>query len=298
MRLFFVFILLVSVALIPQSALSKQAETIDELAALTNIEQCAECHEEIHNEWKDSWHGKSLIDSRVIRTWRTFIINGLDKDGLPRAALKDMCLPCHAPQTKYAAPEVSAKIAELILVAADDPDQNKKDSAIKELSKININCIICHNMKAVPDGKAQAGIIYGPRGPDEIDASSHEESGIKSLKSDFMKTSKFCAECHHGCPPGMPSERCPTQWTSYNEDYLKHGGKETCQGCHMKMTEDDYKSHKFPGIRDIEFAKTGIDLKLHAFKTEYVNHLDNKIVPAVILTAQVTNKAGHGIPHG
>jgi hypothetical protein len=298
MRLLTTLLFIVSVVVVPQFAIANQATTIDELAALTDIEQCAECHEDIHDEWKESWHGKSLIDSRVIRVFRTFIIHGLDKDGLPRSSLKDMCLPCHAPQAKYATPEVSAKIADLILVAADDPDQSKKDDAIKELSKINVNCIICHNMMAVPDRKAQPGIVYGPKSLDKIDNSGHEDSGIKTEQSMYLSEAKFCAECHHGCPPGMPSERCPTQWTAYNEHYLKHGGKETCQGCHMKMTEDEYKSHEFPGTEDVEFAKTGIDLKLHAFPTEHLDHLNNKVMPAVILTAQVTNKAGHGIPHG
>jgi hypothetical protein len=298
MRLIVTLMFIISVALVPQFVNAELAKTIDELAALTNIEPCAECHEDIHDEWKNSWHGKSLIDSRTIRAFRTFIINGLDKEELGRAALKDMCLPCHAPQTKYAVPEVSAKIADLIMVAADDPDQSKKDAAVKELAKINVNCIICHNMMAVPDRKAQPGIVYGPKGPDIIDNSGHEDSGIKSEMSGYLSKAKFCAECHHGCPPGMSSERCPTQWTAYNEHYLKHGGKETCQGCHMKMTEDDYKSHSFPGLGNLEFAKTGIDLKLHAFATEYAYHLDNKIVPAVIMTAQAKNTTGHGIPHG
>ena len=298
MRLIVTLVFIISVALVPQFVSADLAKTIDELAALTNIDQCAECHEDIHDEWKSSWHGKSLIDSRVIRVFRTFIINGLDKEGMPRAALKDMCLPCHAPQTKFADPEVSAKIADLIMVAADDPDQGKKDAAIKELSKINVNCIICHNMMAVPDRKAQPGIVYGPKGPDKIDNSGHEDSGIKSEMSGYLSEPKFCAECHHGCSPDMPEERCPTQWSAFTSHYVKHGGKETCQSCHMKMTEDDYKSHKFPGISDIEFAKTGIDLQLHAFQTEHVDHLNNIVSPAVILTTQVTNKSGHGIPHG
>lgn len=295
MRVFITLIFLISVAVVPHYAIANQATTIDELAAMYKIDQCAECHEDIHDEWKSSWHSKSLTDSRVIRSWRTFILSGLDKKGIPRTALKNICLICHAPQVKDATDEVSAKIADLVVTAADDPDAAKKEAALKELAKLNINCLICHNMKAVPDGKAQAKTIYSIR--DDVDTEPHkEEMGFETVKSGYMKEAKFCAECHHGCPPGMPSSQCPTLWTAYNEHYLAHGGKKTCQECHM--TGEDYKMHNFPGISEAEFAGTAIDLILYAYPTEYAYHLENRIVPAVIFTAQIKNTAAHEIPHG
>ncbi len=86
MRLIVTLLFIISVALVPQFANAELAKTIDELAALTNIEQCAECHEDIHDEWKNSWHGQSLTDPRVIRSWRTFILSGLDAKKMPRRA--------------------------------------------------------------------------------------------------------------------------------------------------------------------------------------------------------------------
>ena len=299
MILLLAFVMVVFTVLTPQPAFSAPATTIDELAKMYSIEKCAECHKDlndIHSEWKDSWHAKSLIDSRVIRVWRTFILNGLDKDGLPRKELKGACLKCHAPQIDNATDEVAVKIAELVVTAADDKDAAKRDAAIKELSKVNINCLICHNMKATPDGKPEAGAVYGPKGPEKIDPTPHEEEKIKSIKSDFLKTSEFCAQCHHGCDPSISSEMCPTLFTNYKEHYIKQGGTKTCQDCHMQGT--DYKSHKFPGIMDVDFAKTGIELTLNASPTQYVYHLENKIVPAAIVNIQLKNTAGHGIPHG
>jgi len=282
--------------IVPQVISAEQATTIDELAQMYNIEACADCHEEIYDEWKGSWHSQSLTDSRVIRTWRTFILSGLDQKGLPRSTLKNICLVCHAPQIKYATDEVAARIADLIVTAADDPDVAKREAAVKELSKINVNCLICHNMKAVPGGQAQAKTIYSIR--DDIDTEPHkEEIGFDTIKSEYLTKAKFCSECHHGCPPGMPSTICPTLWTSYQEHYIAHGGTKICQDCHMQQGED-HKMHNFPGITDIEFAKTGIDLILHASPTQYAYHLENKIVPAVIINVQVKNISGHGIPHG
>jgi hypothetical protein len=153
-------------------------------------------------------------------------------------------------------------------------------------------------MKAVPDGKAEPGVVYGPKSMDEIDTSGHEDSEIKTAQSTYMREAKFCAECHHGCPPGMPSSICPTLWTNYQEHYIAHGGNKTCQDCHMEMTEDEYKSHKFPGVTDLEFVKKGIELTLNASPTQYAYHLENRIVPAVIINVQLKNTAGHGIPHG
>ncbi|MBI5049942.1 MAG: hypothetical protein HZC11_03480 [Nitrospirae bacterium] len=291
--------LVVFTALAPQPAFSAPATTIDELVEMYKIDKCVECHKDlndIHSEWKDSWHGKSIIDPRVLKTWRTFILSGLDKSKGKRRDLKDICLPCHAPQTKDASDELVVKIADLVVTAVDDKDAAKRDTAKNELSKLNINCIICHNLKSVPDGKPEAGAVYGPKGPEKIDPTPHEEEKIKSIKSDYLKTSEFCAQCHHGCPPDMPSSICPTLFTSYKEKFLAHGGKETCQECHMKG--EDYKSHKFPGIYEVDHVKEGIDLKLNVKTTEYVYHLENKVVPAVVVKVDVTNTAGHGIPHG
>ena len=121
MRVFLVFILLASVVFIPLTVFSETANTIEELAEMYNPEPCADCHEVIHDEWKNSWHGKSIVDPRVLRTWRTFIVRGLDKEEkLSRKDLKDYCLPCHLPQIKDATYEVGKKIADLVVTAVDE----------------------------------------------------------------------------------------------------------------------------------------------------------------------------------
>ncbi len=295
MRVFFAFIALAAVAVIPLHA-GAAVNTIDELVAMYSIEKCADCHEDIHKEWKDSWHSKSITDPRVIRTWRTFIKSGLDKSpAAKRKDLKDVCLPCHAPQTKDASDELIVKISDLIVTAVDDKDAAKREAANKELEKLNINCQICHNLKGSPDGKPKEKTIYGPG--NASDTSPHkDEMGYDSVKSDFLKNPKFCADCHHGCPPDMPSSICPTIYTSYEEKYKAHGGNKTCQECHM-ISEGEI-SHKFPGIYEADFAKSGVNISLNVRPTEYVYHLENRIVPAVVVKVDVKNTSGHGIPHG
>jgi hypothetical protein len=187
-----------------------------------------------------------------------------------------------------------------------DPDDNLKEPAfldkgetlgeksLKKLSKLNITCMICHSMKALPGGNPRPKTIYSTG-----DSGSVEHKGALGTEtriSGFMKTSEFCAQCHHGCPPGMPSSICPTIWTSYKEKYIARGGDKTCQDCHMN--DADKKNHRFPGIYETEYVKKGIALTLDAKPTRYVYHLENRIVPAVLINVKVKNTAGHSIPNG
>jgi hypothetical protein len=275
------------------TALADKVNTIDELVARYDSSQCAECHEDIHEDWAKSWHGQSMIDSRVLRTFRTFLLSGIDR--LPdakRRDFKDVCLPCHAPQTRDASDELVEKIADMFITAVEDKDEAKREAAKKELSKLNINCIACHNLYALPDGNPKPNTIYGPGDAEE--PPHKEEFGFDTVKSEYLKTSKFCAKCH-GCV--LPSSECPTIYSSYEEHYLAHGGKETCQGCHMKA-EGDGSTHRFPGIYEVDFAKTGIELALSASPTTYVYHLENRRVPGLVMNVKAKNTSGHGMPHG
>jgi len=267
--------------------------TIDDLASKYTIEKCITCHKDIHKEWSYSMHSKSVIDSRVIRTWRTFILRGLDASPkAERRDLKDVCLQCHAPQTKDVSDKMIERIAGLIVTAADN--EKEKKEAISELSKLNINCLICHNVKGSQDNKPMEKTIYGPKGSGEL---PHKKAlGFDTVKSPFMSTPEFCAQCHHGCPQGMPSTICPTVYSSYKEDYVARGGTKRCQDCHMKG--EDRASHRFPGIYDTDFVKSGIDLSVEVLPTTYVFHLENRVVPAIVLNVSVKNTAGHIIPHG
>ncbi len=298
MRLFITLVILIFAAAIPQLASAEPAKTIDELVAPYDSSHCAECHEDAHESWAQSWHAKSVTDSRVLRGWRTFILSGLDSsEQAERKHLRDACMKCHIPAIKKNSitDELSVEIGNLIVTAVDDKDAAKRDAAIKELSKLNINCLGCHNIQGSPDGNPQANTIYGP-GTTE-DAPHKDEFGYETVKSAFMNTAEFCKDCHHGCPEGMPSSECATVWTSYEEAYLGHGGDKTCQQCHMQG-EPNGSNHRFPGIYEKDFAATGVDLKVSASPTEVVDYMNNVTNPAVVMNIQLKNTSGHGIPHG
>lgn len=292
MKALFIIILLLLLVFIPLSAFSKQAATIDELVEMYDIKRCAECHSDKHEDWKTSTMGNSMIDPRVLRGMRSFIRLSLDEE--KSLARKDLiiCLNCHIPQIKDAAPELILHIGDLILTAVEDKDEAKKDAAKKELSKLNLNCLGCHNLKATgftstPEDK----VIYGP---DEVKDDPHAVIGFRTKKSDLLPTSEMCAQCHH-CPPDVPWKECPTLYTTYVEDFLHKGHKETCQDCHMKGKE---AVHKFSGPNDIDFLKSSVSISVNSRSARYIDMYENQKMPALMIKVELKNNAGHVIPHG
>ena len=132
MKALYIIILLLSSVFIPCSAFSKQAATIDELVEMYDIKRCAECHADKYEDWKTSTMGNSIVDSRVLRGMRSFIRLSLDEE--ESLARKDLviCLNCHIPQIKDAAPELIIHIGDLILTAVEDKNEANKEAAKKE----------------------------------------------------------------------------------------------------------------------------------------------------------------------
>ncbi len=333
MRFLLTFVLLISVALVPFAAdasggkahgptipdQTQLVSTIDELAALYNSEQCGECHEEIYEQWKHSGKSRAFSTERVRQTWRTFIKQGLEREektdwsGAPvdKMSMKSHCLWCHEPRIKYATDDLVAEIVDMIIVSVDDPDQAKKDAAVKELTKLNLGCYGCHNMFALQEGADGSGgywgnepvadAIYGPTG--EVDQTNHQENveGInQTIKSEYLTKSKYCARCHHGCPDSVPHWQCRTLYTSFEENYKANmGGDKRCQDCHMKMDpEIEMASHSFPGVHDKKFFGDAMDINIEAEIAHIINNYKNELTPALCLNVILTSYSGHGMPNG
>jgi len=292
MRLVSLSILFFFLTLFLQPAFAKQAETIDELAAMYSIEKCAACHEDKYNEWKTSSMGNSVIDPRVLRGWRTFIRLALDEEAsLARKDLR-ICLDCHVPQIQDATDGLVEHIAVLVLTAVEHESPAERDAAIKELSQLNLNCLGCHNLRGTGfNSRPEENTIYVP---DHIDGSAHEAAGYKTVQSDYLTKPDFCARCHH-CPPSVPWEECPTLYTTYIDEFVEHGRKETCQDCHMLGKQ---RSHKFLGPQNQDFLKSSVSLSMDARLSSYIDIHENRKLPALVIKVSLANNAGHTIPHG
>lgn len=279
------------------AAMDKQAETIDELVKMFDESSCMDCHDEIHNEWSGSWHAQSVVSS--LGSIHNFIEIGVKKEWettLTKGQLLK-CLDCHAPIINFASEKLAVEIGEKIVTAFKEKETPAGDALKKELAKLNIGCLSCHNIKATEvargfNGPAEEGMIYGPKGEDAGDA--HE-----TLQAIDMTRSAFCMQCH-GVYKAADGEtiQCNTLSGSYRNAYVAKGGSQTCQDCHMK------KGHLFPGGRDLETVKEGLgfDVQINPYK-----HLPGQIkdvkdpklwVPSAVITVFIENKTGHRVPDG
>ncbi len=284
---------------IPDNALAEEklANSIDELLEMFDESSCMECHEETHNEWQDSWHAQAVVSS--LKGMHNFIEIGLKQEWetpLTKGQLLK-CLDCHAPVVNYASEKLAIEIGGMIVTAFKEKGTPKGDKATKELARLKVGCLACHNIKATEvargfNGPPERGMIYGPTGADADDA--HETTETVDLQR-----SSFCMQCH-GIYKAADGEtiQCNTLSGSYQDTYVALGGAKTCQDCHMK------KGHLFPGGHDLDTVKEGLgfNVQINPYK-----HLPGQIkgvkdakkwVPSAVVNVFIENKTGHRVPDG
>ena len=171
------FVAALVLVLLPLSlaAMEKEANTIDELMEMFDESSCTDCHEDIHTEWADSWHAKSVVSS--LGSIHNFIEIGLKKEWetpLTKGQILK-CLDCHAPVVNFASEKLAVEIGEMIVASHKQKGTPAGEAAKKELSKLKVGCLACHNIKATEvargfNGPAEEGMIYGPHGNDAGDA--------------------------------------------------------------------------------------------------------------------------------
>jgi len=272
------FLLLVPVAV------SGEINTIDELEKAYGDKACMSCHEKTHGEWRKSLHSQSVVHS--LGGLRNFIVFGLKRDWKKPVNRENLmrCMHCHAPLLDQASDSLATEIGELVLAAFDG-----SEGAKKQLARLNVNCIVCHNTVAEVEinlrGVTKPGVYYGPSG--------RATSAHGTEKSKAITSSSFCSRCHWlYTPPDGDTLYCNTLYGSYQDAYKAAGGTAVCQDCHMRAKE---RGHAFPGAYVPEMVKEGIGIDLQATG---VRVQPGKGVPAAIITIGLLNNAGHRIPDG
>jgi len=278
------------------AAQEKKAKTVDELAKMYDVSSCKQCHPKQFEEWAKSIHARSLIGTgRTMATIKTAIQDGMMKEWA-KSGIKEVkdikvehmmhCLKCHLPQLKDATDAVAQQIAKAVI-----------DSDTATLEKVSINCIICHNQKAIVhklvDGEPEHNVIYGNK------EGAHGDKMFTALKkSPIMKESIICGQCH-GLGPNFElanPTQCATLYGSYLHNYVQSAGvvPETCQDCHMTK----YKTgHIMPGYRDPAIAKNAVDIEVQA-KGYQVLFKPGEHIPTAAVQVKMTSTAGHRIPDG
>ncbi len=294
MRYLFVFGWLFLLVAISQAGegLKFPSEPIDDLDTFIrtyDAKRCAECHEDVYEQWKESYHARSMVSS--IKGITNFFLVGVPKEWEKKLDKEEImkCLDCHLPQIKYATDRLAGEIADLMITARKATGA-EKERALAKLSQLNVSCYGCHNIKVAGTapgitGHIDPNVIYTANEDVEAD---HETEYHPSLKRAF-----FCTQCHgEYIAPDGESIMCNTLSGSYVHNYLGQGGRKSCQDCHMRAKD---RGHRFPGGHDLEIVKEGIELQAEITGFRYGV---GKWVPAINVEAFLTNKAGHRVPDG
>ncbi len=281
MGLLTLFILVVPV----QSLSAKEANTIDELLKMYDESKCKDCHPEQYNQWKESYHAVAI--THALNGLKNFFEVGVPKEWNRKLTKTEVlkCLDCHAPVVNYASEKLAVEIADMIIKAAKGDEKAKS-----ELSKLNVGCLACHNIKATTPA---IGLLGEPE-PDAIYTSNMIVSPAhRTIPVNTLNKSLFCAQCHgQYFAPDREMIMCNTLSGSYYNAYVPLGGSETCQDCHMKKNN---RGHRFPGGHDLEIVKEGIGFNAEIWG---IRHTVGQWIPRAIIKVALENRAGHRIPDG
>ncbi len=292
----------------PKTEPRPKAKTIKELVERYDSSKCAECHEDVHDQWAGSLHAKSILGTpRTAPTILTAIDKGLKL--FPYSGVKEdsditveslrMCMKCHLPQLDEATDDVAREIVATIRnwqQAYRDSDHDKAEKLEATIASLNISCKVCHNKVAIihkyADGYPQPDTVYGSKEGDHEDAVY-----TKMAEAPALGESIFCGQCH-GQGPNFeldhPSQ-CATLYGSYLFAYTAHGGSESCQDCHMRKSE---LGHNIQAYRDETMIKMAVDVKVEERSLFWRKNKEDGVLPIGVVDVEIHNKAGHGIPDG
>ncbi|EKD38977.1 MAG: hypothetical protein ACD_75C00542G0002 [uncultured bacterium] len=308
MRLFRRSLVLLGLAMVPfiafgtQAAEEKKAKTIAELAAMYDSSSCVDCHTEIHEEWQQSLHARSIFGpeevGRTAATLKTTIENGLKE--WPHSGVKKpedvgvkhlmICAKCHLPQLEEAEDSVAKEIVKNIYAFVDDGDEK----AAETLQSLNIGCTICHGRNAIvhkwTDGEPQKDVVYGSKDGE------HDDPAHPAMKqSKIMKEAILCGQCH-GQGPNFELDnptQCATLYGTHLFAYIPEGGMSTCQECHMEKSK---LGHNMQSYRSPEMAKMAVNVDVEAKAYQWRD--GSTMTPMADVIVELQNKAGHSIPDG
>jgi hypothetical protein len=282
----------------------KKATSIDELAKMYDSTGCKQCHEGIYNDWEKSIHSRSIFGTgrtaATIKTTVTVGLMGWKYSGVKKpedVTVKSLmiCMKCHLPQIAEATDDVAKEIVKNVFIYTDPKSRDdEREKAIAKLSKVSINCLVCHQRNAIihkwVDGFPEKNTVYGSK-----DGAHADSIHPKMKTSPVIHESILCGQCH-GLGPNFELEnpsQCGTLYGSYLWAYRAEGGQESCQDCHMKKSK---LGHNMQSYNDINMGKMAIDFSVETLG--YIWRDKAKMVPQALVKIEMINRAGHAIPDG
>ncbi len=291
------------------------ANTMDELVQQYDSTACQNCHADIYEQWKESYHSKSIVSSaKSIGTYLTVGIKGEWGREINRMEAAK-CLGCHIPMIHTASEKLAKEIANYVIVGGGKKkgaSEAEKKEALKQIGRLNINCVVCHNMVSIMASPAYLESFH--EGHRKTPNSNDKQLGITAkvysarantnaphevIQTNGMTRSLFCEQCH-GIWPSPDGERiqCNSLSGNYEDAYRTKGGWKQCQDCHMR---EKNRGHRMPGGHDFDgIVKESMSLDVRPIG--FCRLEDNKTKgpwhPAAIVNVGITSHAGHRMPDG
>ncbi len=226
---------------------------------------CKECHENIYEEYQSSMHAKGYFNDELHRK----IADKVDKE-------KYDCARCHMPMADNLNDLISGKAR---------PDKTNKTHTDA------ISCYFCHTIAYVKKAhrfnintKARQAEDYKPTLYGRLD--NPDESDKHSSVANPVYGKMVCMGCHSH----KRNENNVTIFRTMEKNQNSLG----CIKCHMpevsggaekmdKRARGHHASHRFLGIHDKAFRKTGVDIATEANGTVLKVTLTNKMEHPLII---------------
>jgi hypothetical protein len=245
-------------------------------------ELCGSCHIDFYMQWQQAMMSQAYTHHWDEIEYFKLAVPHAEKDPVV-ADVKAGCNGCHTP---------------MAFIAGDvPPPLPEKNSRANE----SVSCDVCHTITGskgdqpfnysytIQPGKTKYGNREGVESPHHI-----------TEKSDFIRTTEFCGNCHNEQSPyGVWVKSTQLEWKE--GPYAKEGV--VCHDCHMPRAEGRvsklskvYKNaaqHLFHGAHSQSKLRGAIELRMHPDTRE--------IEPGEVITLTVqafNHKAGHKIPSG
>lgn len=226
---------------------------------------CNECHKDIYNEYRSSYHSKSFFTDELHRK----VANQV-------STTKYECAACHM---------AAANNLEDLKSGFSNPDTNNVTHTD------GVSCFYCHSIAYVKEAHVKNKIIlskqpqgYKPRLYASLE--DPEDSDKHSAGKSPIYEKYACNGCH--------SHKRNSHDVLIFRAMKKGQSSEECIECHMpkinggvedmnKRGRMQHHSHRFLGIHDIDFRKKGLEIAISTQKDKLEIHLKNKMAHPLII---------------
>ncbi len=262
---------------------------------------CEVCHQEQVAQWQQSNHAEAATN-----VWVRDLFSG---DGTPDGDNGFVFIDTHDPGETGFCATCHTPLADVF-----DPGNVMLNEVAQPGALAGVQCLACHQIDQVnenvsglahlgnssyrfPDEAPTELFVWGPL-PDVGFAS------MNAMQAPIFAESRFCASCHEYNNPftGAPGQSTYTEWT--NSPFAVPGPDfATCQNCHMPDADapgpisniggqpirppEQRHNHEFIGTT-AQMLADNLNLDLTA---EQIND-------ELVVTASITNMAGHNFPTG